>query len=125
MAGMKAFRYKRLEVYRLAFQFKVLVYHVCRSLPKSRGGTRMNIERHLGDTALPIVRATCALTRGDAVWELRVARRAIHDCMRHMRPLRESGDGDQARITAALELGERAIVLLTQTMKRLKAGGSF
>lgn len=122
---MKAFRYERLEVFRLARQFKILVYHTCQSLPASRSGTRMNIEKHLGDTAVPIVRATCALTRGDAIWDLRVARRAIHDCMRHLRPLRESGDGDQARITAALELGERAIVLLTETMGHLKAGGSF
>jgi hypothetical protein len=119
---MQRFPHERLEAYRLARKLVRLTKRVIDSLPP-RSGLAHNLEGEIVGTLPAIARGTAELTRGDAIWSFRVARRAAFNTQRFLGWAREGGKGDQAAVIAGIEIAERLRAQLTADIATLRSGG--
>jgi DNA-directed RNA polymerase specialized sigma24 family protein len=118
---MREAPYERLEAYRLAGALSQLSRRVVRSLPRrSDAGFELTVE-----VAMPLLALEQGSTegkRGDSLWLFRVARRSAFNSWRVLKRAREARQGDQAAVTAGIEIAERLREQLTADMQTLRSG---
>ena len=120
MARTGRFAFERLEVYHAAHSLHALCVRIEKSLPQDRRPIGGEAEQYLSRALLSIARSSVEVTRRRAVTETRVAHHAVEDALRHLRVLARRQLGDAPAVTAALELAERLLVLLTDRLRTLR-----
>ena len=119
MGRRSPFSYERLEVYRTAREFSHLCGKLEDSLPASKADVRDMLARESTNLIMKIARAA-AETRRQAFHTFRHARRSGEQCHSLLEGLRLTRLGDQARVTAGIELLERIEVGLTEIIDRIQ-----
>jgi hypothetical protein len=120
MARTGRFAFERLEAYHAAHSLHGLCLRVQKSVPKAVKVAGDQAEHYLSEALLSIARSSVEITRRRAITETRLAHHRVEDALHYLRILARRQAGDAPAVTAAIELGERLLVLLSDRLHALR-----